>query len=340
MKRSKLKVGIIVGQSNKKRATIRDVAKVADVSVATVSRYLNGKTKKMTAQTAAKIAEAIEKLRYVPNSAAREMSNNSSKIIAVLVANLNDYFSIEAFKGASQVLEKKGYVPVLLNSGADTEHEKQLLQSINIHGFDGLIFQPLSNDRNAIKAKLTRDFPLVILDRELDRSQWPQVITDNHRATVNTCEYFINQGFTHIVVLSSTISEASTRQERYNAIKETSSNVDLVEIDENHFNRQKTFAQLKEALAGNEKSVLFSLKERWLLEFLPQLMKEKVIQDGQQAVTGFADTSLIKSICPYAKVISQDPFYMGQQAADILLKMLTSQESIPGNVIISAQLKK
>ncbi|MCQ5068824.1 LacI family DNA-binding transcriptional regulator, partial [Faecalibacillus intestinalis] len=73
-----------IKDASKKRPTIRDVAKVADVSVATVSRFLNGKTQKMSDQTAERIRVAIKKMNYVPNSAAREMARNSSRIIAVL----------------------------------------------------------------------------------------------------------------------------------------------------------------------------------------------------------------------------------------------------------------
>ena len=81
-----------IKDASKKRPTIRDVAKVADVSVATVSRFLNGKTQKMSDQTAERIRVAIKKMNYVPNSAAREMARNSSRIIAVLAANIADYF--------------------------------------------------------------------------------------------------------------------------------------------------------------------------------------------------------------------------------------------------------
>lgn len=327
-------------QNNKKRATIRDVAKLANVSVATVSRFLNGKKEKMTAQTAATIADAIEKLKYVPNSAAREMSNNSSKIVAVLIANLADYFSTEIFEGASKKLEAAGYIPVLLNTDSDQRHEQQLLNSINLHGFDGLLFQPLNSDTKVIKEELTRDFPVVILDRKLNRSEWPQVITDNYDASKNATEQFTQSGYKHIVVLSSTIEVASTRRDRFKAIQDTASDIDVVEIDELNFNHEEVYKKLKAKLTVNKKSLLFSLKERWLLEFLPELMKDNIISKEQCMVTGFADTKLIKSICPYAKVISQNPSYMGEQAAELLLRMLNNDEHVPETLVIKAKFKE
>lgn len=321
---------------SKKRPTIRDVAALAGVSVATVSRYLNGKTKKMTAATAARIKEAITKLQYIPNSAAREMSHNKSMIVVIVVANVADYFSTEIFKGASRKLEAAGYVPVLLDSGADQDHEKKILNSVNIHGFDGLLFQPLTSDTALIQSELTRDFPVVILDRELKRSPWPQVVTDNYHSSRNATEHFVKEGFKHVVVLSSTIAQASTRQERFQGIADSANDVDVVEIDEKGFDRDAVYQRIARLMKSDKKTLLFSLKERWLLEFLPQLMQDGLIDHQQNRVTGFADTSLIKGICPDAHMISQNPSYMGERAAEVLLKMLKGESSEIDDIVIKA----
>lgn len=324
-------------KSKKKRPTIRDVAALSGVSVATVSRYLNGKTNKMTRATAANIQEAITKLQYIPNSAAREMSHNRSMIIVIVVANVADYFSTEIFKGASRKLEAAGYVPVLLDSGADQSHEKKILNSVNIHGFDGMLFQPLTSDTELIKSELTRNFPVVILDRELKRSPWPQVVTDNYHASRNATDHFVDEGFSHIVVLSSTIKQASTRQERFQGIIDRADDIDVIEIDEKNFDHQQTYQRLAKIMKTNKKTVLFSLKERWLLEFLPQLMQDGLISKANTRVTGFADTSLIKSICPDAFMISQNPSYMGERAAEILLEMLNGENREIDDIVIKAQ---
>lgn len=321
----------------KKRPTIRDVAALAGVSVATVSRYLNGKTNKMTSATANKIKEAIAKLQYIPNPAAREMSHNKSMIVVIVVANVADYFSTEIFKGASRKLEAAGYVPVLLDSGANQSHEKRILNSVNIHGFDGLLFQPLTSDTALIQSELTRHFPVVILDRDLKRSPWPQVVTDNYQAARNTTQHFVEEGFQHVVVLSSTIKQASTRQERYQGIADSADDVSVIEIDENHFDRDQVYQQLSSLLDQQQKTMLFSLKERWLLEFLPRLMQDGLINQSNTRVTGFADTSLIKAICPYAQVISQNPSYMGERAAEVLLKMLKGDGQEIDDIVIKAR---
>ena len=69
-------------------------------------------------------------------------------------------------------------------------------------------------------------------------------------------------------------------------------------------------------------------------------MKDNIISKEQCMVTGFADTKLIKSICPYAKVISQNPSYMGEQAAELLLRMLNNDEHVPETLVIKAKFKE
>ncbi len=72
--------------------TMKDVAALANVSIATVSRFLNGDLSRMSTNTAKTVKSAIDKLNYVPNSAARQMVTKSSGLIAIIVANIDDFF--------------------------------------------------------------------------------------------------------------------------------------------------------------------------------------------------------------------------------------------------------
>ena len=328
---------------NSGRATIRDVARVADVSTATVSRYLNGKTAKMTDATAQRIQIAIEKLKYVPNFAAREMNHNASKMIAVVIANIEDYFSIEIFRGASATLEANGYIAVLLDANSQEARERQLLASVNKRSFDGLVFQPLTNEASQIAKQATRDFPIVIVDRKLNRSPWPQVVTNNFTAAKNATTHFIDKGFDNFIVISSTISQASTRRDRYAGIKDSLTNsqtLTTIEIDEQNYDLATVIDQVEAAIDPSKRNVLFSLKERWLLDLLPVLMRHDRLDPNKTAVTGFADTELINSICPFAQMVSQKPYLMGQQAAIVLLEMLKKPDApLDDEIIVDAVLK-
>lgn len=327
-----------------RKTTIRDVARLAGVSTASVSRYLNGKTGAMTEQTAQNIQAAIKKLNYVPSFTARAMNNNASKMVAFVVSNIEDYFSVEIFRGASQVLEKQGYVTVLMDTNSSLPREQSLLESINQRSFDGLLLQPLTNDAQEIAKRAVRQFPIVIVDRELELSAWPQVVTNNYQAAYDAMKEFVDQGIDEVVVLTSSIQAASTRRQRYQGIQHAltaQQTLKTIEFDESDFAVEDVLKQLRAVIDPNKKTVLFSLKERWLLTFLPPLMREGLITLETSEVTGFADTNLIESICPFAKVISQHPFTMGQKAAQTLLMQLEDPaQVVPGVQTIDATLQQ
>lgn len=137
-------------EKRKRKANMKDVAQLAGVSITTVSRFLNGNFKKMSSETADKIKNAIEKLNYIPNAAARQMVTNSSNLIAVIVSNIDDYFSTELFKGASSILEANGYMAVLFDSNTSSDKERQIIKTTSTYNFDGLIFQPNLSDMSHI----------------------------------------------------------------------------------------------------------------------------------------------------------------------------------------------
>lgn len=318
---------------------MKDVASLANVSIATVSRYLNGELNRMSTQTAATIKEAITKLNYVPNSAARQMVTHSSKIVAVAVANIDDYFSTELFKGANSILESHHYTGVLFDSDSDNQRENELLNSINQNNFDGLILQPLTDTADTIRQQVKRDIPIVVADRELEKSSWPEVITDNYASAQRAATYFYRAGFTRVIVLSSDVSAASTRRERFHGIQDVFEKIDVINIPEESYQRQQVKAELMQLISKtNEKTLLFALKERWLLEFIAPLFVSKVVDPQQFQVTAFADTRLAHTLTPEIKLIHQNPFLIGASCAEILIEILNGNGTqVRGKNIVPAE---
>nr|BAG14307.1 transcriptional regulator [Tetragenococcus halophilus] len=318
---------------------MKDVARLAGVSTTTVSRYLNGSLSKMSTETANRIKDAIAKLNYTPNAAARQMVTHSSKMIAVMVANIDDYFSTELFKGISSFLEANGYIAVLFDSNASLDKEKNVLKTITSYNFDGIIFQPTSSSMENINSEVSFDTPMVIVDRDLDTTRWPQVLTDNYQSARNASLAFKKQGYEHVIVLTSKIDSVSTRRERYLGIRSAVQNTDIIEISEETYNQKKISQQIERLLHkyDNKKTLIFALKERWFLEFIPPLISKGYFNSGEVAATGFADTSTARAISPHSKLINQNPFLMGGISAELMLKLLRNEKIKEKRVIVPAK---
>ncbi|WP_369404159.1 substrate-binding domain-containing protein [Secundilactobacillus oryzae] len=124
---------------------------------------------------------------------------------------------------------------MLFDVDADIEREERLLKAIGEQNFDGLILQPFS-DPQKIRNLIRRDIPIVIVDREMDPNPWPQVVTDNYEAARQATQYYSDKGFTHVIVMSSEIEAARTREERYKGIKSVGNKVNVVEVPEKSYN--------------------------------------------------------------------------------------------------------
>lgn len=327
--------------AQKKAATMKNVAALANVSIATVSRFLNGNLDRMSKTTASHIQDAINQLNYVPNSAARQMITHSSNMVAVVVANIDDYFSTELFKGVSDILEANHYTGVLFDTNSNRQREADLIKTVNEHTYDGLILQPFTNDVVQVQNLMRRNIPVVLVDRELERSPWTQVVTDNFAVAQKATRYFYSRGYTHVVVLTSKIGQASTRRERYAGIKSVAANVDVLEVSEESYNHTQIHQQLVELIANStEKTLVFALKERWLLEFIPSLIFQGYLDNEHATATAFSDTATAKDIEPRLKLISQNPYLMGASAAEVLVDTLTGKDDHPqGKLVIPAHLK-
>ncbi|GAA3200016.1 LacI family DNA-binding transcriptional regulator [Lentilactobacillus kefiri] len=316
---------------------MRDVAALADVSIATVSRYLNGNLDRMSTETANRVADAIDKLNYVPNSAARQMVKKSSGLVAVIAGNIDDFFSTEMFKGINAMLESKGYVGVLFDSNSDLDREKRLMQIVSNQIFDGAILQPY-NAVSVIQDTIKRPMPIVIADREIEQSPWPQIVTNNYEIARQATQYYKDKGFKRVIMITSSLTMAANRRDRYYGIQSVINNIDVLEVSEKSYNHKKVLQQLVTLINGSqEDTLIFALKERWLTEFIPRLFYKGLIDDKHVAVTGFSDTGTAQYIDPKTKLISQDPYLIGADSGEVMVNLLEGKKQEPEKIIVPAK---
>ncbi len=264
---------------------------MAGVSIATVSRFLNGQLNRMSKKTADRIAKIISETGYIANASARQLSTHSSGLIAIVAADIDDYFSTEFFKGASSVLEQHHLNAVLFDSNSRLNREKQNLKFINQQTFDGMILQPLTDKSQFVKELVRRPIKTVILDRDLHDDSWDSVQTNNFQAAREASLYFYKNSFTKIIVISEPVTGISTRQERLKGIQTVYPNVQLIEIDNDRPFLKKNYEKVSNLLKKNqvkgEKTLFFFLKERLLLNFFSFFFTRRYFKKQRLVNHGF-----------------------------------------------------
>jgi len=319
------------------KLNINDIAARAGVSIATVSRYLHGHLEKMSAKTAERIAAIIEETGYVPNASAVQLMTQRSGLIAVVAADVDDYFSTEFFKGASAILEANDHTGVLFDTNASVAREITLLDRINKQNFDGLIIQPISDDQSLFDKHLKKQLPVVLVDRETATGQYDMVVTDNEHAARRAARSYQQQGFEQMIVVTEPIQNVSTRTARWQGVTAVYPEAQLIEIAPNNLTAEEIERHILTQVSPTQKSVIFFFKERLMLEVLPYLIRQNVL-DTQLKVTGFSDTKLARDLNPNVKLVQQNPYMMGAAAAEIMLDRLKNNQPNAAiqKVVISA----
>jgi len=154
--------------------TIKDVAKKANVSVATVSRVINN-TGYVNHETRAIVEDAIKELGYVPNELARSLFRKRSNIIGLIVPHISTYFFGELIEALEEAIMKHNYKLMIFNSKDDIEIEKKYLNVLSQYNIDGLI---LVANTQSVRSYLNLNIPLITIDHIIDKSV-PSITCDN-----------------------------------------------------------------------------------------------------------------------------------------------------------------
>ncbi|MFT4068023.1 LacI family DNA-binding transcriptional regulator [Paraburkholderia sp.] len=181
----------------KKSATIRDVAAAAGVSVATVSKYMNG-AQRFTPAVETRLKEAIEQLGYRSNPLARSMITGRTHTIGLAILDIRNPHFTNIVKGANRVALQHGYTLLLVDTEESQEREKTLIESLALR-VDGMIVSSRMPD-DSVQWLLDLGKPVVLFGRST-RFQISSVGTDSNLAGYMLANHLLKLGHTHIAYL-------------------------------------------------------------------------------------------------------------------------------------------
>ncbi len=193
-----------------KMATSRDVARLAGVSQATVSRAMSPSSNVAPA-TRAKVRAAMAELGYVPHAGAQAMKTRRTNAIGVVVADLSNPFYTEMLDGLTQALDGSGQRVVIWNT-ANSNHT-DALSAISESAIDGVIFTTATASSVELAAAVDRGSPIVLINREVDGVDCDKVVCDNLAGAVAVADLLVGHGRTDAAFIGGA-SDATTARDR------------------------------------------------------------------------------------------------------------------------------
>lgn len=202
------------------RITMDEIAKLAGVSKATVSRVLNESECGVGEQTRVRVKKIAEELGYSVEQTEKKKNVSFTRYIALILPDITNPFFADLAKSVEDSLRRKGYSLVLANTDFSEDNEAAQIRELMVKRLEGILLVP-----SGIRAREEHDLPrryqipMVLMDRKLEGiSDIPGVYSNNEYASVISCEHLIRKGARDIVFISGPLN-VSTSIERFEGYK-------------------------------------------------------------------------------------------------------------------------
>ena len=313
------------------KLTMKDIAKEAGVSVATVSHVING-TKNITDEKKNNILKIIEKYNYVPNSTAKNLRRRSTKTAALVVSSSTDSFVNEMIFGVEKRAREMGYSLLLVNTNEDEVYEEKTINMLYSKMVDGIILSPTSNNIDYLN-KFTKSMPIVLANRynEVVKNA-PRVTGDNYRVGFDATTHLIEHGHGSIGVIYS-VADVSTTEGRLKGYRAALKECNL-SYDESHleigYGTVEGGAEAAETLlkSDNDITALFILNDNMTIGAISKLKEMGLSIPEDIALIGFGDSPASAIIDPPVTNMILPPQEIGMKAFESLSKKIDGEKHV------------
>ncbi len=316
-------VGVNIKQT---KTTIDEVARLAEVSKTTISRYLNGQYEFMSEKTRKRIEEVIDTLDYRPNNLARGLKSNKSGLIGTIISDITNPFSSIVLKGIGDFCQKKGYQIIIANTDNDPKLEKKYIQSLIDNRVEGLIVNCTGENTEYLLSLQEQGLPIVLADRALKELKFDTVTSNNFEMTTQTVQYLFETGFERVAFFTEEIDWSSSRYIRRDAFLKVSELFkkidaqDLVYVVDNS-NPQSIVDALQRfhSEGVSQKQAIMAVNGVTLLNVLQGIRKLDLSIPNDLGVCGYDDWGWATLIPPGITAISQPSYMIGVESAKMLI---------------------
>jgi LacI family transcriptional regulator len=310
-------------------STIKDIANAVGVSCTTVSNVIHGRAGRVSAETIARINEAIDTLGYVPNMSARSLVSSSSKVIGMishLTANKKETIIEDPFHSAfigsiERTLRENGYY-LMLRAVETTADLSAFLRNWNV---DGLFFTGVFEDEFYDTLK-DLNIPIVLIDSYVPKSNMCNVGLEDYRGGYTATKYLIERGHRTIAFASPPIKIKGVVSERYrgylDALAEASIAASRDLVFEQELDTETTINLGRQLAARKDITAVFATADILAAGIMAGIEQsgKKVPEDI--SVIGFDDINLCRLTSPNLTTIHQDAPLKGKLAVNFLIDML------------------
>lgn len=307
-------------------ATIKDVSKLAGLSVATVSRFLN-KNGYVSKEAEAVLTEVIEKLNYVPNNIARSLAGKKTATVALMVPDILNPFFPEVARAIEDAANLQDYTVILCNTDNNPQKEQKYIETLIQKQIDGIIISSYTIKPEQILDLQKRSIPVILIDNAFPEHPIVSLLVNNRKGGEMATQHLLAQGCKKIVHICGPTYISSSR-ERTLGYEEVCKKTDwytpslIAYSDFTVIGGYKAMHELLQkhpdldgVFAGNDVMAAGAMKA---------LHEAKRLVPHQVKVIGF-DGIQMDMVHPELSTISQPIYAIGKTAMDSLLQLINKE---------------
>lgn len=323
--------------------TIKDLAKMLDISVSTVSRALRD-TYDVSPETKEKVAALAKELKYKPNFNATGLAKRSTHNIGVILPYITNYFFSTVITGIQEIAYSHDFNVTLFLTNDSDEREASIAQNLFISGLDGLLVSVSSNSNSCYHFQELMDngLPLVFFDRVPAEIHTSKVMQDNFDGAFNAVEHLIGNGYTKIAHIAGPEGMTFTgkRLEGYvAALKKHNMPIREEWIIYSSFTQESGENDVNELWKLEEKpDAIFAVNDRKAVGGMVALKKLNIRIGKEVGVIGFANDPISSVITPTLSTIAVPSFDIGRISCELLLKHIRKRNFHPQEITLPGEL--
>ena len=312
--------------------TIRDVAKKAHVSTATVSRVLNN-TKAVSPELRQRVAEAVLSIGYRPNAVARSLVTKKSRTIGIIIPDISNPIFGALTKGINAVCQRSGYALMVCESGGECQREFELLDVLSSKNIDGLLFACEDISEDQVDRIKKENYPVVLVTQEAPgkKELLPTVAHDNIQAVYDAVSFLIDNGHRNIALIAGKKCDYSSGQKRIIGYKKAliDHGIQLVDsyIEYGDFTFDSGYRCMKKIYEENDilPSAIMVCSDLMAMGAIRYLSTTNTLVPNDISVMGFDDLDMSQFFTPTLTSVRISYYDEGKQAAEELFQVMQEE---------------
>ena len=324
--------------------TIRDIAKSANVSIATVSRVLND-PEHVSEEKRTKVENAIKELEYKPNALARGLIKRSIKTVGVLIQDISNIFYPLVTRGIEDELEKNDFSLFLCYTDGNVKKEKKYIDTLLEKSVDGMIFlgtRHVGLKENEHIIDLSKNLPILLINDYILGAESYSVTTDEVNGAYKAVTYLISLGHKDIAFINGE-GDYSTYQYKLEGYRKA-----LIDNDIKPDSRfivnvspyEKGGYQGAITLLSQNKlpTAIFTASDQIAIGVMKAIYEHGFSIPADFSIVGFSDVPIAAELFPELTTVNQFPYKTGKLAAEMMMNVIDNKIQEQKKIILEPQL--